>query len=191
MHLRMIAVAVLTLVPLSGCSRQSSAPMAPPPAASLAVIPADGAAGVRLDAGVQLAFGTPVDRAVVERGFHLISEYDMTSAPCPDSAMGPHGTMSMVMSDSTMVRHMDDFHATGGSFTWNQAGTESAFQPDSMMRPQTRYMVHLGREMVQMMESRMGSMGGMAGHGSGMMAADMMVHFTTMDTTGGGHEGHH
>jgi hypothetical protein len=55
------------------------------------------------------------------------------------------------------------------------------------------YMIHMGAEMVQMMQSRMGEMGMMQGHGTGTMSGDMMYHFTTMDTTrtGGGHDGHH
>jgi len=37
-----------------------------------------------------------------------------------------------------------------------------------------------------------GMMDGMGGHGSGGMSGDMMLHFVTMDTTGGGgHDGHH
>jgi len=191
MHLRMITIAALAFASLTGCSQKPAAPLAPLTGASLSVAPASGEIDVRLDAPVVLSFGVAVDPAVVERDFHLISEYDMTSAPCPDSAMGAHGAMTAVMGNSTMMRHLDGFHSTGGSFRWNDGLSECLFQPDSWMRPQTRYLVHLDAGMVQMMESRMGSMGGMTGHGAGTMSGDMMFHFTTLDSSGGGHDGHH
>jgi hypothetical protein len=192
MPLRMFLVVTVALATLSGCSQKSAAPTAPAPTpTSLVLTPADGASAVRLDAPVTLEFGVAVDRAVVERGFHLISEYDMTSAPCPDSLMALHGTMMTVMADSAMTRHMDQFHSTSGSLAWDAASTMCTFQPTSWMRPQTRYMLHLDRDMAQMMTARMGAMGGMAGHGSGQTMGDMMFHFTTLDTTGGGHNGHH
>ncbi|MBI5463772.1 MAG: hypothetical protein HY966_02310 [Ignavibacteriales bacterium] len=46
-------------------------------------------------------------------------------------------------------------------------------------------MIHLGRDTVEMVEQRVGSIK--------MMSGEMMFHFSTMDTTstGGGHNGHH
>jgi hypothetical protein len=98
------------------------------------------------------------------------------------------------MSDTGKMHHLDDVHATRGMFFWNSDSTVCTFRPDSMLSPTTQYMVHFGQEMVQMMEMRMGSMGSMSGHGSGMMSSDMMFHFTTLDsagTGGSGHAGHH
>ena len=62
-----------------------------------------------------------------------------------------------------------------------------------MMMPAMQYMVHLGPEMMRMLEDRMGPMGMMGGRTGGMMADHMMYHFLTMDTTdtGSGHDGHH
>ena len=157
----------------------------------LEISPADGSVAVRLDAPVTVRFATGVDRAVVEQELHLVSESDMLGGSCPDLTMGSHGTMMDVMADSLMLRHMDDFHATGVDFQWNATGTECIVRPDSLMEPGTRYMVHMGSGMTRMMESRMGSMSGMFGHGSGSMGDDMRFHFTTMDTSGGGHLGHH
>ena len=125
-----------------------------------------------------------MDRTVVERGVHLISEPDM-SASCPDSSMGSHGTMDAVMNDPSMLGHMDAFHATHGRFSWNASSTTCTFHPDSMMRSQTRYMVHLSGPMLEMM-NRMG--GAMAG-GRMNSAGDMMLHFRT--TTADDHAGHH
>lgn len=188
---RLSVPALLTLVALAGCSEESSAPQYSSLATPVSLTPADGASGVRLDAPVTLQFAAAVDRAVVDRDFTLVSEFDMMSASCPDSAMSSHGTMMAVMTDGMMMRHMTEFHATGGSFDWNETNTECIFRPASGMRPQTRYMVHMGPEMSQMMESRMGPMDGMGGHGPGPLGTDMMFHFTTMDTTGGNHQGHH
>lgn len=184
-------VALLTLTLLAGCSGDATSPPDSGTPAALTLTPADGAADVRLDAPVTLTFAAAVDRAVVERDLHLISEFDLMEAACPDSAMAPHGDMTAVMADSLMMRHMDEVHATDIAYQWNAASTECTVRPAAQMRPLTRYMVHVGREMSQMMTSGMGSMGGMNGHGSGPMATDMMFHFTTMDTTGGGHLGHH
>ncbi len=182
-------IAVLLLPALAGCSADPTMMSgSSPPVARVTVAPNDGATGVRLDAPVTLSFRQSVDRSVVERSFHLLSEYDMLDAACPDSMMSMHGSMLDVMADSTMMRHMEASHATSGGFSWNEAGTACVFTPASWLRPQTRYMIHMGSEMMQMM----GSMTGMGGHGTGTMAGDMMLHFTTMDTTsGGGHDGHH
>ncbi|MBI5710223.1 MAG: hypothetical protein HZC42_07970 [Candidatus Eisenbacteria bacterium] len=191
MHLKPLAAAVLILVVLTGCSKDSRSPAdaLKPSAPPVAVSPADGEAGVRLDAGVTLAFAKAADRAVVERGFHLISEPDMADSLCPDTAM-VHGSMDSLMMSPGMMTHMDQWHHTPGSFSWNGTSTQAVFTPQSWMDPQTRYMVHMGEEMVQMMESQMGGMGSMGGHGSGAMSGHMMLHFTTMDTTGG-HDEHH
>ena len=45
-------------------------------------------------------------------------------------------------------------------------------------------------QMSPMTESRKGPLDGMGGHDSGPKGADMIFHFTTVDTTGGGHQGH-
>ena len=194
MNLKPLAAVVLIAIGVVGCSKDSSSPSGttPTPPANLTVNPADGQANVRLDAAVTFTFARSVDRAVVERTVHLISERAMADSLCPDSSMMSHGGMSNVMMDSSMMRHMGQVHATRGRFTWNGDSTECYFRPDSMMTLRTQYMIHMGPEMMQMMRSRMGDMGAMGGHGFGTMQDDMMFHFVTMDTsgTGGGH-GHH
>jgi hypothetical protein len=175
---------------LAGCSMDSTRPMtsAPQGTAGVAVSPADGATAVRLDAAVTLAFAAPVDRAVVERDFHLISEAALADPTCPAAATMSHPDMAHCMADSVMMRHLDAYHATPGRFTWNAAGTVCAFQPIERMAPVTRQMVHMDREMTDMLGGGMDGM--MDRHGSGSMSRHMMFHFTTMDTTGG-HGGHH
>jgi len=182
---------LLALLALAGCSEEPSGPQSSLLADALSITPTDGASDVWLDTPVTLRFAEAVDRAVVNRDFNLISEFDMLGATCPDSTMATHGTMMTVMTDTMMMRHMTEFHGTDGTFAWNATNTECAFWPTSWLRPQTRYMVHMGPEMAQMMESRMGSKDGMGGHGMGPMGTDMTFHFTTMDTTGGNHQDHH
>jgi hypothetical protein len=179
-----------------GCSKKSSSPIETTPVSTSQVLlsPYDGSSGVRLDASIGLAFAQPVDRSVVERGFHLISQKAMADSMCPVSTAMQHGDMMSAMSDTSKMHHLDNVHATRGMFFWNGDSTACTFRPDSMLSPKTQYMMHFGQEMVQMMEMRIGSMGSMSGHGSGMMSSEMMFHFTTLDTastSGSGHAGHH
>lgn len=182
MNTRIVALFVLATATM-GCSRQASSPMQPVNKV-IGSVPADGATGVRLDAAVTLDFGAVVDQAEVERGVHLLAERDMFSL-CPDPAMPSHGTMESVMDDPSMLQHMDAAHATAGQFSWNAAGTACAFQPDSLMGPQTRYMVHMSGTMLQMMRQTGVSM--MDGRMN--TSGDMMLHFQTM--TADDHGGHH
>jgi hypothetical protein len=162
----------------AGCSQHSDN-MVNPSSAVVRVVPEDGATGVALDSPVTVRFGVSVDRAVTERGLHLISGYDMAHPTCPDSLWHYHGSMMTVMGDSSGMRHMDEYHSAHGQFGWNPDGTQCLFRPDSLLRPGTQYMIHMDRDMVRMMDSRMGGMGGMMGNGSGTMSGDMMYHFTT------------
>jgi len=182
-HITSVFALSLFVIAIVGCSNRSSQPMAPA-APLLRASPADGASSVRLDAAVILDFGTAVDRATVESGLHLMAESDMLGE-CPDSAMGTHGTMDAIMNDPRMLRHMDQVHATRGAFSWNGTGTVCTFTPDSLMRSQTRYMIHMSGAMLEMMRGMGGMMGGGAMNGAG----DMMTHFQTM--TSDGHSGHH
>jgi hypothetical protein len=161
--------------------------------APLTVDPGEGQTGVRLDAGVILSFTEPVDRSVVERDFHLISERAMADSLCPVSNAMSHGNMMISMMDSTKMHHLDLIHSTRGKFVWNADNTQCTFRPDSMMAPKMQYMIHFGPDMVGMMQTTFGGMEMMSGHGSGVMSNEMMRHFSTLDTasTGSGHAGHH
>ena len=183
-------VTLLALASLTGCSKSPVSP-APQPTGRLSISPTDGQTAVRLDAAVILTLSAPVDRDVVERNFHLVSESALANSLCPDPSMPPHGSMSSIMGDPVLMRHIDQYHSTHGTFSWNGPGTECAFRPDFMMTPLTPYMIHMGGEMMSMMSQRLGDLGKMGGHGAGQMSNDMMFHFTTLDTTGGGHGGHH
>lgn len=175
----------LVVLALAGCSKGSpDVPTMPASSAVLRANPADGATEVRLDAAVSLDFGVAVDTDAVENGFRLISEADM-SGSCPDPTMAAHGSMDAVMADPAAMAHMDAYHATRGSFSWNETGSACTFTPDSLMRPQTRYMMHMGRDMIEMMNR----MGGSMGDGPMMGSGDMALHFRT--TTADDHSGHH
>ena len=187
MRYPMTAIALLAGIFLAGCSQNSQSPMTATRQAII-VSPADGATGVRLDAEVTLTFASPMNRDVVERDVHLISEGAKTDSNCPDSTVMNHGSMEDWMADTTMMNHADLYHSVPGRFSWNETGTTCVFQPDSMMTAVTLYMIHMGREMMDMIEARDGS--GMVSHGMGTMSGDMLLHFTTMDTADG-HAGHH
>ena len=176
-----IALLSVVLIWSAGCS--SGDHPTQPASSVVQFVPADGATAVRLDSGVTLTFGAPVERGAVERGFHLISETDM-SGPCPNSSMGSHGSMDSIMNVPGMLAHMDSVHATRGSFAWNDAGTICTFKPDSLMQPQTRYMMHMGGGMM----GTMSRMGGMMPAGQMTGSGDMVTHFQTM--TSDDHAGH-
>lgn len=179
------ALLSLTLLTLVGCSKGSPvAPQRPPAPAALQMRPADGANDVRLDAAVTLDFGVAVDAGVVESGFHLFSEADMNGS-CPDPSMPAHGSMDTMMDDPAMMAHLSAYHGTRGRFAWSDAGSVCTFTPDSLMRPQTRYMMHMGRDMLEMMGRSGGSMGDGMMTGSG----DMVLHFRTIAADD--HSGHH
>lgn len=159
------------------------------------ITPAENQQDVRLDGTITLTFATTVDRVVVENDFHLISQRDMTDSLCPISTTMNHGMMSAAMMDSMKMNHLMRQHAISGRLSW-QSGTQCTFRPDSMMSPNTQHMIHLGMNMMRMMQSRMSDMTGMnmmSGHGQGMMQDHMMTHFRTMDTVkiAGGHASHH
>lgn len=183
-----LALLSLLLVLVAGCSQRTASgptqPAGPASPAVLSVTPADGATSVRLDGGVTLDFGAAVDRSSVESGFHLVSEFDMTGS-CPDPSMGSHGSMDEVMADPNMMAHMSEAHETPGSFSWNAAGTACTFMPESQMRSQTRYMMHMSGAMLERMrETGVGMMDGRM-----TAAGEMMLHFQTVTTDD--HEGHH
>ncbi len=198
MQCRIAFVALLSLtliLSFTGCTGDN--PDAPMQGDAYTVYPVDGARDVNVSMYPSIIFSKPVDRATVERNFHLISERDMADSTCPMGMGMGHGMMDSSMMSSGKMSHIMAQHRTAGRFRWNTDGTMCTFMPDSAMRPSTRYMMHFGEEMMQMMRDRMGDMGSMmmmGGNGSGEMAGHMFMHFRTADSTrtgGGGHLGHH
>jgi hypothetical protein len=190
----LIVIAVLGALVLTGCSKNSVSPAeASFDLTQFEASPGDGVTGVRLDAAVVLWFAKPVDRGLVERSFHLISEKAMADSLCPVSRTMNHGSMSGSMVDEFKMVHLGQFHASRGTFSWNNDSTMCTFKPDSMMVSKTQYMMHFDGDMTQMMQIRFGSMKMMAGHGVSSMGDEMIFHFTTLDVAqqGSGHNGHH
>src|SRR3990172_1782003 len=98
----------------------------------------------------------------------------MADSLCPVSVTMDHGSMMNAMGDSAAMNHIDQYHSTPGRFTWNSDSTGCTFRSDSLLSPRTLYTIHMNREMTQMMERRLGSMGTMDGHLGGMMSAEMV-----------------
>ena len=194
MKIIFVSVAIILVGVINGCTKDDQGSMMNSSTApQVTVTPGDGATSIRLDAPITLTFAKPVDQTISERNVHLFSGKDMSDSVCPMGMMTGQDMMGSSMMDSSMMIHLISQHGTHGRFQWNTNGTRCSFFPDSMMIPNMTYMIHIGREMVQMMETRIGQMGMMGGHGSGMMSTDMIYHFRTMDTTntGSGHDGHH
>ncbi|MDI6802728.1 MAG: hypothetical protein QME58_02630 [Bacteroidota bacterium] len=193
MNTKILFTLIVVAVGISACSKDSTSMMGSLQNANIIVEPKDGTAGVRLDAGITISFAKSIDRAVVENNLHLISQFAMADSLCPISDSMGHGMMDNVMMDSMKMNHLMSQHRSSGQFQWNGNNTQCILQPDSMMMPNMRYMIHMGSEMVKMMESQMGNMNMMGNHGTGMTASDMFFHFTTIDTTqvGTGHDSHH
>lgn len=188
-----------------GCSKDKTGVTAPTTVPTLSVSPADQTQSVPLNEKIVLTFAKPVDPKTVESGFHLISQSQMADSLCPVSQNMNHGDMNMAMMDTMKMNHLDQNHSTPGKFTWNSNYTQCTFTPDSMMVPNMSYMVHLGKNMMDMMNSMMGNMdgmsssgmmGGMSGSTSSQLPGHRLMHFTTTEVTnttgsGSGHLGHH
>ncbi len=186
--MKTVMLSIVTLVAaaiIAGCSDRSVSPDESFDQAQFTVTPGDGVANVNLDTPIVFTFRKSADRQNVERNFFLISEKGMADSLCPVSTMMSHGNMMTAMSDSSKMHHLDQYHSTRGRFTWNGESTQCTFQPDSLMTSGTHYMIHIGRDMVRMIEQRMGDMGMMGGHGTSIMSSDMMLHFWTNDTIRG------
>ncbi|MBI2420232.1 MAG: Ig-like domain-containing protein [Ignavibacteriales bacterium] len=183
---------VSVLIAVTGCKKQSTTPteVSTVPATNISLVPVDNQTSVQLNQGIIVDFAKSVDVSVVENNFHLISQKDMADSTCPIGAMMNHTDMAMAMMDSMKMRHLDSIHSTKGKMVWSNNNKTLTFTPESLMQPKMQYMVHIGKQVMQMMQT----VGNMSGHSNAQMMDDMMIHFTTMDTTsttGGGHLGHH
>lgn len=166
---------------LTGCTRMSSNPQDAVSDASsnFTITPTDNQAGISLDQKVQIKFVEPVDPELVENNFHLISEFEFTDSNCRFESRMDHSNMGMTMKDTLKMHHMDKYHATGGRFVWSDGNKLCTFTPDSLLKPNTNYMIHVGRGMMH--SGNMGNMGGMGGHGGSVPQGHMMMHFKTKE----------
>jgi len=173
-----ISLALITAVWFWGCTEHPSAFHADS-SAYISVNPEDGDTAVSVNTSISLSFLTKVDRVIVERNFHLINEAEFADTICPVNGMLNHGGMEMAMADSSIMDHFNEYHNTHGHIEWDGSDTRCQYVPDSSLHPDAMYMIHLGGEMVRMMEDRMGSGGIMVGENHGLMAPTLSYHFRT------------
>ncbi len=197
----LVPLLFIGFVLVNGCKNSSSpsASMPDNPVTSgfVTVTPSDNATEVPADRQIVLAFAKPVDRNVVERNFHLISERAMPDSMCGMNGDMSHGSMGSGMMDSLMHGHDMSMSAMTGTFRWTANDTHCVFIPDSLMTSETTYYMHMDTDMLTMMREKMGGTG-MQMH-SGMMSNDdknggMMIRFRTGRAPGqgsGGQESHH
>ena len=142
----------------------------------ITVIPSDGATSVDRNAGIALSFVIAPERSVVMSGLHLIDSNALDSL----HGMGMMGSMTMMdaMADSAVMRWLDEYQSTPGRFTWSDDDRQCIYQPDSILTPDTDYMVHFDQTMISMMDQRADSMGMMM-HFQEITANGTMFHFTT------------
>lgn len=174
---------------LTGCTRMSSNPhdALSNASANFTITPTDNQAGVSVDQKIQIQFADPVDPLLVENYLHLISEFEFTDSNCRFDSLMNHSNMGMSMRDTSKMNHMDQYHAIGGRFTWSDGNKLCTFTPDSLLKPNTSYMIHIGRGMME--SGYMGGMGDMGGHGGSVPQGHMMLHFKTKESSG--NHGHH
>jgi Bacterial Ig-like domain len=173
---------VIASVFIIGCNKPSPVSSQSTDALQLSILPIDASTNVAVTTGVSLTFTKPMYRTIVTKNLFLISERNISDSLSPMSQMMDHQAMMDAMADSAKMHHLDQYHSLHGTFTWNGDSTQCTFHPDSLLTPNTQYMVHLRSEMVKMMDQQMGSMGMMGNRGTGMMSNEMMFHFTTKDT---------
>jgi hypothetical protein len=143
------------------------------------ITPTDNQAGVSLDQKIEIQFAEPVDPDLVENNIHLISEFAITDSICRFDSRIIHSNMGISMMDSMKLSHLDQYHSTNGRFTWSDGNKLCTFTPDSLLKPNTNYMIHVGRGMMQ--SGNMGGMGDMGGHGGSVPQGHMMLHFRTKE----------
>ncbi len=165
----------------AGCSFDWSGPVqdSDGPPISFRMIPADNATEVPVDASIILSFSRPVNRDVIELNVHLISELETSDSLCPLASSMTHGSMDTMMANPTTMEHLFERHRTPGVFNWNWLSTDCTFTPHEKLRPRSRYMVHFGGEMTQMMQGGGNHMVQTEGHGTEMMSSGRTFHFWT------------
>lgn len=164
---------IIAILSFAGCDQSNS--VSPKEQISFQVNPPDGAENVDASSQIIIEFSKPVDRAIVERSFHLISERDMADSLCPVSKDMNHRMMNPTsMSQHTMM-HLIAQHQSHGTFSWNDSKTRCIFKSNSSLTRNTLYMMDMGKEMMQIMNGS-----GMKNcNCPGMESSDVLFHFRT------------
>lgn len=181
----LIATAVLWL---TACTKDDNSPPV------LTISPENGETNVTLNKNITLEFPSQVTRSTVQANFHMMNNQKMTMIR--DSMLNNMSMMGMMMNhnDSITIYNgmmsMMNRYRMGGTFIWNADSTQCIFDPDSMMTPNSEYAMHMGREMMQMMNMTQGDgmmtdgNHGMMGNAGGMMQGDMVMSFSTGSSMG-------
>lgn len=173
------SLSIPVLLVLTGCTEMSSDlhDSLTNSSSNFTVSPTDNQAGVPVDQKIEIRFSEPVDPLLVESNLHLISELEFADSNCRFDSLMNHSNMGMAMMDTMKVNHMSQYHPTGGRFTWSDGNKLCTFTPDSLLKPNTNYMIHIGKGMMH--TGNMGGMGNMGGHGGSFQQGQMMLHFKT------------
>ena len=173
MNACIVSISIILVFSYSGCDQSNT--LSPTEQIRFQVSPPDGAENVDISSQLIIEFSKPVDPSIVERSFHLISERDMADSLCPVSKDMHHSVMSQAMMNQNTMEHLIDRHQSHGTFSWNDSKTNCVFKIDSTLAPDTRYMMDMGKEMMQMMNGT-----GMKNcNCPGMQTNDLMYHFRT------------
>lgn len=143
------------------------------------ISPTDNQAGVSLDQKIEIQFAEPVDPGLMENNIHLIPEFDTTDSICRFDSRIIHENMGISMMDSMKLSHLDQYHSTKGRFTWSAGNKICTFTPDSLLKSNTNYMIHIGEGMMH--SGNVGGMGNMGGHSGSVPKGHMMFHFKTKE----------
>jgi hypothetical protein len=178
-HISFIFIGVIASVIIVGCNKSSPVTSESTAAPQLSILPSDASSNIDVTTNVALTFSKPVYRTIVMQNLFIISERNIPDSMYSMPSMMGHGTMMDIMADSSKMHYLDHYRSMHGTLTWNGDSTQCIFHPDSLLTPNTQYMVHLRSDMVKMMDQQTGSMGMMGNRGTGMMSSEMMFHFTT------------
>lgn len=157
--------ALMGLVLLSGCSKNTKVISGPSNTFVLSVQPTNGAVNVPISSALQIIFTSPMDTSSVAQNFCLVAGEMMYQVmDSLEHSMMDYGEMMEWMHSSSFPGH----------FQWNSKRDSCLFLLDSSLAYHTEYMIYMGRNMESthrdmMMEHRE------------MMGEDFIIHFTTED----------
>jgi len=163
-------VAVLAMVFLaSGCGDSETTATQNEAPKIVSVYPADGAADVYTASAISMKFSQPMDTSSVRIGFHMAGGDVMNQ--WMDSLNNYMGMGHMGMNNMDHMMDWMNNSEYGGHFEWNHELDSCRFIPDSIMAPNTNYMIY--------MRGDIKSRGGMMMNMSGTDYDGYMYHFHT------------
>jgi len=158
-------VALMGLVLLFGCSKNTKVISGPSNTFVLSVQPTNGAGNVPISSALQIIFTSPMDTSSVAQNLCLVGGEIMYQVM--DSlreATMDYGEMMQWMRSRSFPGH----------FQWNSKRDSCLFLPDFSMSHHTEYMIYMGRNMESMRRDMMME------HRE-MMGEDFITHFITED----------